>query len=74
MDSLKNVGAIHKRKVGRAVVGRGSKTDSSWQNELPYKEDLELLRMGSDLPLEGTLMRQAFKAGKAGDWAEFLER
>ena len=29
--------------------------------------------MGNDLRLEGSLMRQAFKAGKAGDWTEYLE-
>ena len=28
--------------------------------------------MGSNLLLEGSLMRQAFKARKAGGWAQFL--
>ena len=41
-------------------------TDSSWQNESPFKEELELLRMGNDLRLEGSSMRQAFKAGNSG--------
>ena len=34
-------------------------TDSSWQHESPLKEELELLRLGSDLRLKGSLMRQA---------------
>ena len=29
--------------------------------------------MGNDLRLEGSLMRQAFEAGKSGDWTDFLE-
>ena len=37
--------------------------DSSWQTESPSKEELELLRAGSDQRLEGTSMRQPYKAG-----------
>ena len=68
----KNVEAFHYREeVGKASNGRSN--DSSWQNESPYKEELELLREGSDQPLGGSLMCQAFKAEKEGDWAEFFE-
>ena len=35
----------------------------------PYKQELERLRR-YDLRLDGTLMRRARKAAKAGDWAE----
>ena len=31
-------------------------TDSSWKNESPCKEKLELLRMGNDPRLEGTFV------------------
>ena len=45
-------------------------TYNIWQHESPYKGELEPLREGNDLRLEGSLMRQAFKAGNAGDGAE----
>ena len=41
-------------------------THSSWQNESPYKEELELLRVGNNLRFEGSSMRQASKAGMSG--------
>ena len=64
-----------KKEVGKEFVGRGNKSGAveesgSWKNESPYKEELELLRISSDLRLDGTLMRQAFKASKAGDWVD----
>ena len=48
-------------------------TSSSWQNESPYKEELELLRVSGDMFVDGSLMRQATKAGKADDWAHLVE-
>ena len=39
----------------------------------PRKEELELLRVGNDSRLDGSFMRQAFKAGKMGGWADFLK-
>ena len=48
-------------------------TESSWQNGSSYTEEVELPREGSELRLEGSLMRQACKAAKASDRAEFLE-
>ena len=45
-----------------------------WQNESPHKNELDLLRVSSDLRLDGTLMRQAFKAGNAGNWASGNEQ
>ena len=72
----KNVGATrHQHRVGQAFFGRCSqsgaagKKNGSWHNESQYKEELEPLRMGDDLRLAGSLMRQEFKVGKAGDWA-----
>ena len=44
---------------------------SSWQDESPYTEELELLRVSGDMRLDG--MRQAIKTGKAGDWSELAE-
>ena len=66
-----NVGAISNREeVGKASVGSSNgwkqqrkaaqqETFSSWQNESPHKEELELLRVSGDLRLEGSFMRQA---------------
>ena len=45
---------------------------SSWQHESRCEEELELLRVSIDLRLDGTLMRQAIKAGTAGHWAAFF--
>ena len=39
---------------------------SSWQHESPYEEELELLRVSSDI-------RQAIKSGKATDWSELVK-
>ena len=47
-------------------------TSGSWQNESPYKEELELLRVSNDVFVDGSLMRQATKAGKADDWADMV--
>ena len=43
------------------------------QNESPCKEELERLRVGSDMRLDGTLMLHEISAGKAGDWADLLK-
>ena len=45
----------------------------SWQNESPYKEELERLRASSDMRLDGTLMLHEIKAGKAGDWRDLAK-
>ena len=66
--TIKKRWAKHLLEAAKAVQ---LETDSSWQNESPYEGELELLRMGSDLRLEGSLMRQAFKAGKWGDRTHF---
>ena len=46
---------------------------SSWQEESPHKKELGLFCVSSDMRLDGTLIRQASKAGKAGDWSEIPE-
>ena len=43
-------------------------------DETPYKEELELLRHSIDLRFGSLLMRQAYNAGKSGDWANYLEQ
>ena len=61
-------------EVGKTIVGSnesGAGTRSNWQHE-SYKEEFEL-RVSDDLRLDGTLMRQAMKAGKAGDWADLVK-
>ena len=75
MDSFKKCGSDSPSRRGRpGSYGKRQQqrclpeTDSS-----PYKEELVLLRMGNDLRLEGSSMRQAREAGEAGDRAEFLE-
>ena len=75
-----NVGAIHDQKgwakllLEEATKAVQLETSSSWQHESPFREELELLREGSDLRLEGSLVRPAFQGWeKAGDWADFLE-
>ena len=48
-------------------------TDGRWQHETLYKEELELLQHSTNLRFGGFLMRQAFDAGKSGDWANYME-
>ena len=43
-------------------------TRSSWQPESPRIEEVDLLRVNSDMRLDGTLIRQAIEAGTVGDW------
>ena len=43
-------------------------TDGDWQQETPYKEELELVRHSRDLRFEGILLRSACEAGKSGGW------
>ena len=45
----------------------------SGPGESPLKEELELLRKRNGMRLEGTMIRQAMEAGKAGDWSELLK-
>ena len=40
-----------------AAIAVQLETDSSWQNESFFKDELDLLRMGSDLRVEGSPMR-----------------
>ena len=76
----KNVGTIHhqqgwaKHFLEETAKAVQPETDSSWQHGSPFKEELQLLRMGNDLRLEGSFTRQAKKAGKACEWAEFLNK
>ena len=44
-----------------------------WQQESPYKEELELVKHSSDLRFEGLLMRRAYFAGRSDDWECYLE-
>ena len=52
---------------------RAVQLETGTQDESPRKEELELLRESCDLRLDGTLVRQAFKAGKAIDWSELVK-
>ena len=45
----------------------------SWPGESPYQEELELLRENEGMRLDGTMIRQAMKAGRAGDWSELFK-
>ena len=38
----------------------------------PHKEELKLVRHSNYLRFEGVLMRQAFYAGKSGEWSKLL--
>ena len=49
----------------------GSQGD--WQQEMPYKEQLELVGHRSDLSFGGSLVRRAYNAGKLGDWESYLK-
>ena len=42
-----------------------------WHQVSPYTEELELARHSSDLRLAGSLMKEAYRVGKSGDWADF---
>ena len=46
---------------------------SRWQEESPYNAGLGLLRVSCVVRMDGTLIRQATKAMKAGDWSELLK-
>ena len=64
-----NVSQSRERGPERRWMQQGqSRTDGSWQQESPCKEELELLRNVKDLRFDGASMR---KAGKACDWEEF---
>ena len=59
----KKTGAIRDKKewaqqlLEEAAIAVQPETDSSWQNESFFKEELDLLRMGNDLRVEGSPMR-----------------
>ena len=55
------------------VATRAVQLVTHWQDESPHQE-LELLRVSIDMRLDGTLIRQALKAGKAGDWWELVKK
>ena len=48
--------------------------EGDWQQESPYKEELELIRHSSDLRFEGLVMRRAYYEGRSGDWQNYLEK
>ena len=52
---------------------RAFQLGTSWQDESPFKEELELLRGSGDMRVDGTLIRQAIEAGTAGEWSELLQ-
>ena len=51
---------------------RAVQQGTSWQDESQFKEELELLRESGDMRLDGTLIRQAIEAGKAGDRSKLV--
>ena len=73
------MGAVHgqKKKCAKNFLEEATKAvqleASGRQNESPYKEELERLRVSSDMRLDGTLMLHAIKAGKAGDWTDVVK-
>ena len=44
-----------------------------WQQESPYKEELELVKHNRDLCFKGLSVRRAYHAGKSGDWGRYLQ-
>ena len=67
-----------KKALARSVlvnVGteRQDETEGRWQQDSPYREELEVVRHSSDLRLEGLLMRRAHYAGRSGDWENHLD-
>ena len=52
---------------------RAVQLGTSWQDQSPYKEELEQLRVSGDLRLDGTLIRQAIEAGTLVGWSELLK-
>ena len=73
--SAKNVGTIHHQKsVGQNDFGRCRKSDAigdgRWQLEPQHKEELELVRHSTDdLRFDGSLINQAYNAGRRGGHA-----
>ena len=66
------------KSVGQIDLGSCRNCDAvrnggRWQHETPYKEELEHLRHRIDLRFGCLPMRQAYNAGKSGDWANVLE-
>ena len=59
--------------LAEADKERQNGTDGDWQQENPYKEELELVRRSSEFCFEGILMRRACEAVKPGDWKNYLE-
>ena len=49
-----------KHLLDEAATAVQVETESTWHNGSPYMEEVELLREGSELRLEGSLMGQAF--------------
>ena len=65
-----------KKAWARSVLAdnvRQHGTDGRRQHETSYKEEIELVRHCTDLRFQGVPMRQAYSAGKSGDWANYLE-
>ena len=44
-----------------------------WQQESPFKEELELVKHSRNLRCEGLLIRPAYYARKSGVWESYLE-
>ena len=52
---------------------RALQLGTSWQDQSPYKEELEQVRVSGDVRLDGTLIRQAIEAGTLVGWSELLK-
>ena len=63
-----------RKVIHNAATVTQVETDGSWQHESPCKEELDLLLHSTDLRLDGSPMREAYNAGKSGDWESFWER
>ena len=55
-----------------AVAATAGQLGRSWPEESPFKEELELLRESDGMRQDGTMIRQALKAGKASDWSSSM--
>ena len=67
-----------KKAVARSVSAdaenaRQLGTDGRWQHEMPYKQELELLRHSTDLCFGDWQMRQAHITVMSVDWTNYLE-
>ena len=55
---------VREQKWERHAVLKVWVVTNTWQDESPYKEELELLRVSGDMRLDGTLIQQAIESGR----------